>query len=147
MYARNITYTDYDDNERTEKFYFNLNKKELLDLELKYQSKGGIRNALSKMMDENDAKGVINVIDEMIQGAYGEKSADGKRFEKGPEVLSHFVNTEAYSNLIMELLNDADKLSDFMTKIMPSDVRAEAEKAMAEQKAKANTTTIEATVV
>ena len=147
MYARNITYTDYDDNERTEKFYFNLNKKELLDLELKYQSKGGIRNALQKMMDDNDAQGVIGVIDEMIQRAYGEKSADGKRFDKNPEVLSNFVNTEAYSNLVMDLLNDSDKLGDFMTKIMPADVRAEAEKALAEQKAKDNTAVVEATVV
>lgn len=147
MYAHNITYTDYNDNERTEKFYFNLNKKELLDLELKYQDKGGIRNALTKMMDANDAQGVIGVIDEMIKRAYGEKSADGKRFDKNPEVLSNFVNTEAYSNLVMDLLNDSDKLGDFMTKIMPADVRAEAEKALAEQKAKDNTTVVEATVV
>lgn len=147
MYSRTITYTDYNGDERTERFYFNLNKKELLDLELKYQSNGGIKNALQKMLDVNDARGVIGVIDEMIRGAYGEKSADGKRFTKSAEVIEGFTSTEAYSNLVMELLNDGDKLSAFMTAIMPADVREEAEKALREQKEKGGMTTVEATVV
>lgn len=134
MYSRNITYTDYNGDERTERFYFNMNKKELLDLELKYQEKGGIRRAMEKMMDDNDAKGVIGVIDELVCASYGEKASDGKRFIKGDEVLRDFTSTEAYSNLVMELLNDSEKLSTFMTAIMPADVRAEAEKALREQK-------------
>ena len=33
MLKKTITYIDYDDNERTEDFYFNLSKAELLEME------------------------------------------------------------------------------------------------------------------
>jgi len=132
MYARDITYTDYNGVERTEKFYFNLNKAELLNMELEYQEKGGIKNAMNKMMDDKDAKGVVKLITWMIRHAYGEKSADGKQFLKNDAIMDGFVSTEAYSNLIMDLLNDSDKLGDFMAKIMPADIREEAEKMLKE---------------
>ena len=51
--------------------------------------------------------------------SYGEKSADGKRFIKTPEIAEAFSQTEAYSVLFMELATNADSAAAFVNGIIP----------------------------
>ena len=60
--------------------------------------------------------------------AYGEKSPDGKRFIKSPELSEAFSQTEAYSELFMELASDSDAASKFVNGIIPADMVKAAEK-------------------
>ena len=78
------TYTDYDGNERTEDFYFNLSKAELTKLEM--SETGGLINFLQKIISAQDGKTIIETFEKIILMSYGEKSPDGRRFIKNDEI-------------------------------------------------------------
>lgn len=118
MIKKTITYTDYNDVERTEDFYFNLTKAELMEMEM--GAVGGLSGMIEKIVSAKDAPAIIKVFKELVLKAYGEKSADGKRFIKSKEISDAFAQTEAYSQLFMELATDADAASKFVNGIAPN---------------------------
>ena len=118
MLKKTITYTDYNEVERTEDFYFNLTKAELMEMEM--GAVGGLSSMIEKIVSAKDAPSIIKVFKELILKAYGEKSADGKRFIKSKEISDAFAQTEAYSQLFMELATDADAASKFVNGIAPN---------------------------
>ena len=122
MLTKTITYTDYNGVERTETFYFNLSQAELIDMQL--GGKDGLySDKLQKMIDNHDAAAIVATIKEFVLKSYGEKTDDGKRFIKSPEISEAFMQTEAYSQLITELLSDDAKSSEFILGIMPQALR------------------------
>ena len=122
MLTKPITYTDYNGVERTETFYFNLSQAELIDMQL--GGKDGLySNKLQKMIDNHDGAAIIGTIKELVMKSYGEKTDDGRRFIKSPEISEAFAQTEAYSQLITELLSDDAKASEFILGIMPQALR------------------------
>lgn len=118
MLKKTITYTDYNDVERTEDFYFNLTKAELMEMEM--GAVGGLSGMIEKIVSAKDAPAIIKIFKELVLKAYGEKSADGKRFIKSKEISDAFAQTEAYSQLFMELATDADAASKFVNGIAPN---------------------------
>ena len=126
MLNKTIKYTDYNGVERTEDFWFNLSKAEIMEMEL--STTGGLAELIQKIVKEQDAPAIIKIFKDLILKAYGEKSPDGKRFIKSDEIALAFSQTEAYSNLFMELATDADAAAKFVNGIIPADA-AEAAKA------------------
>ena len=120
MLKKKITYTDYDGNERTEDFYFNLTKAEVVDMETGVD--GGMQKMLEKIVAEKDNRRIMETFKEIVARAYGEKSADGKRFVKSHELSEAFMQTEAYSELFMELLTNATSASVFINGILPQEL-------------------------
>ena len=118
MYKKNITYTDFNGDERTDVFYFNLSDAEILELQVSYG--GDMSRIMRNMLEKRDAKGLLGIITDLIRASYGEKSSDGKRFMKNQEVKDSFVTTDAYSKLVLELLNDEKEFEKFMTNVIPA---------------------------
>jgi hypothetical protein len=129
MVKKTITYTDYNGVERTENFHFNLSKAEIMEMEL--STTGGLAEMITKIVNAKDAPAIVKVFKDIILKAYGEKSADGKRFVKSEELTNAFVQTEAYSILFMELATDADAAAKFINGLMPAD--SEKQKANTDQ--------------
>lgn len=119
MLKKNIKYVDYDGNERTEDFYFNLNKAEVIELQL--GTVGGLTKTLEKIVQEKDTSRIIEYFKTIILKAYGEKSADGRRFIKSQELRDAFEQTEAYSELFMELARDAKMAAAFINGVLPKE--------------------------
>lgn len=119
MLKKTITYTDYNGVERTEDFYFNLSKAECMELEM--STSGGVAEMIKRIVDAKDAPAIIKIFKDVVLRAYGEKSADGKRFIKSDEIKTAFSQTEAYSNLFMELATNADEAAKFVNGIIPKD--------------------------
>jgi hypothetical protein len=117
MLKQTITYTDYDGNKRTEDFYFNLSKAEVAEMEM--SAEGGLTKTLEKIVAEQDGKRIIEMFKDLILKAYGEKSLDGKRFIKSKELSEAFSQTEAYSELFMELAMNAEASAAFVNGIIP----------------------------
>lgn len=126
MLKKTITYTDYDGNERTEDYYFNLSKAELLEMEM--STNGGLEKFCQKIIAEKDTKRMMEMWKELILKSYGEKSLDGKRFIKSQELVDSFTQTEAYSELFMELASNADTAAAFVKGIIPKNLLAQIEK-------------------
>lgn len=117
MVKKTIKYVDYDGNQRSEDFYFNLNKAELA--EMAHSETGGMQKYLENIVAENDNKRIIAVLKDIILKSYGKKSLDGRRFEKSPQLSEEFSQTEAFVELFMELGNNAEAAAEFVNGIVP----------------------------
>lgn len=124
MLKKTITYTDYNGVERVEDFYFNLTKAELMEMEM--GTAGGFAEMIERIIAAQDTPTIIEVFKSMILKAYGVKSPDGKRFVKSEEVVNSFAQTEAYSELFMELATDSKAAAEFVNGIMPKEAAAQA---------------------
>ena len=87
---------------------------------------GGLEKKIEKISKEQDIKKIIELMKDIIQRSYGVKSDDGKRFIKNQEILDDFMQSEAYSELFMELATDADAASAFINGILPAGLVEEA---------------------
>lgn len=117
MLKKTITYTDYNDVERTEDFHFNLTKAEIMEMEM--STSGGLGEMINKIVAAQDAPSIIKIFKDLVLKAYGQKSPDGRRFIKSEELRREFEQTEAYSQLFMELATNADEASAFVNGIVP----------------------------
>ena len=120
MLKKTMTYTDYNGVQRTEDFYFNLTKAEIMEMEM--STVGGLAGMIEKIIATQDAPSIIKIFKELVLKAYGAKSPDGKRFIKNEELSTAFSQTEAYSQLFMELATDSDAASKFVNGIIPADI-------------------------
>lgn len=117
MYVKPITYTDYDGVQHTEKFYFNISKAELIEMDA--SETGGLTKRLQEIVDANETADIFKRVKSIILKAYGRKSPDGKRFIKSPEMSQEFEQTEAYSELIMEFMQNPKSFEEFMRHTLP----------------------------
>ena len=118
MLKKTITYTDYDGNTRTEDFYFNRSKAEIAEMQM--SASGGLDRVINQIIAEQDGKRIIELFKDLILRSYGKKSDNGKRFIKSQELRDEFAQTEAYSDLFMELATNADAASEFVNGIIPT---------------------------
>ena len=112
------TYIDFNNMSRTEDFYFNLTEAEVTEMELSVD--GGLVEMINRIPAAKDGKQIIALFKDIVLRAYGEKSADGRRFVKNQEIRDAFAQTQAYSDLFMELATDAKKAAEFVNGIVPT---------------------------
>ena len=124
MIKKTVTYDDYNGFSRTEDFYFNLTKAEVMEMQL--STVGGLDTMLKKLVASNDMPSIIKVFKELVLKAYGEKSPDGRRFIKNDELRAEFEQTEAYSIIFMELATDEKAAAEFINGIVPKDLADQA---------------------
>lgn len=129
MRKETITYTDYNNVTRTEDFFFNLNEAELTALQ--YGVDGGMKEMLERIVKSNDNKQIMACFRELIAKSYGEKSPDGRRFIKSKELSEAFMQTEAYNELMLRFMTDANYSAEFI-----NDVLADVTKRTEERNAK-----------
>jgi hypothetical protein len=120
MLKKTVTYVDYNGVERTEDFYFILSKAEVAEMELSVE--GGFSKMLEEIVKSKDNVRIMELFKQMVLKAYGEKSADGKRFVKSKELSEAFSQTEAYSEIFMELALDEKAAAAFVNGIMPANL-------------------------
>ncbi len=118
MYKKAIKYTDYNGEEREEDFYFNLNKAELVDMQMSVN--GGFDEYIKRITAEKDTAKLIKLFKDLILRSYGEKSLDGKRFIKDMDKTLEFTQTEAFSEYYVTLATNTDEAVAFIKGIFPS---------------------------
>ena len=126
MIKKNVEYTDFNGEKRTETLYFNLTEAELMDMEL--SEDGGLSERLTKIIENDDKAGLLRFLKEFILNSYGEKSEDGRRFVKNDTIRSEFAQTEAFSKLLMDMLTDEKAAADFVNGIVPASLKEYASK-------------------
>jgi len=117
MLVKKVSYVDYNGNKREEELYFNLSKAEIAEMELSHA--GGLSEKIKRIVATQDGKEIINLFKDLIVRSYGVPSDDGRRFIKNETLREEFVQTEAYSELFMELASNADSASAFVNGIIP----------------------------
>ena len=120
MLKKTVTYVDYNGVERTEDFYFNLSKAEVAEMEMSVE--GGFSKMLEEIVASKDNVKIVSLFKQMVLKAYGEKSADGRRFMKSEEISKAFSETEAYSEIFMSLALNESEAAAFVNGIMPANL-------------------------
>ena len=123
MYNKTVTYKDYKGNTRTEDFYFNLNKAELVELEL--STKGGLTVMMDRIIAAQDNATLFKIFKDLVSKSYGVLSDDGRKFVKNQEVLDDFMQTEAYSIIFSELATNAEAAAEFFNNVIPQNLAKE----------------------
>lgn len=123
MLKKTVTYEDFNGVSRTEDLYFNLTEAELTEMEL--GTSGGFVEMITKIVAAKDAPAIIAVFKDLLLKAYGEKSPDGKRFIKNAELREAFSQTNAYSQLFMELAFNETAAAEFINGVIPSNMKVD----------------------
>lgn len=121
MVVKKIKYTDFNGVEREEEFMFNLTEAEITEMEL--TTDGGLSDSIKKIIAAQDTPQIIETFKMLLLKSYGEKSADGRRFIKSEELSKEFTQTNAYSQLFMELAYDDNAAIAFINGIIPESMR------------------------
>lgn len=116
MHKETIKYTDLNGVERTEDFYFDLSKPEIVKMQA--SAKGGYDVQLKSIAASPNGALIMEFFENFIKSAYGEKTDDGRRFMKSEELSRGFMETPAYEVLFEKLVTDADAASDFVNRVM-----------------------------
>ena len=128
MYAKKIKYTDFLGNEREETFYFNLTEAELVEMQTSMD--GGLAEYGKRIIESKNVPEVMALFQKLILITYGEVSPDGKRFIKEDPVRGklalEFQQTQAYSELYMEVINNPEVGAEFFNNVIPAKIREEA---------------------
>lgn len=131
MFCKTIKYEDFEGNQQEEKFYFNLTDAEIVEW-ITTNGDYSLDAVLNKMVEKKRGKDIIESLKDLIYTSYGEKSVDGKRFIKSEEVKNHFMESNAYSVLFMELITDAKAAGEFINGIIPKKMAEDVAKMMKE---------------
>ena len=123
MFKKTVTYEDYKGNTRTEDFYFNLNKAELVELEL--STKGGLTVMMDRIIATQDNPTLFKIFKDLVSKSYGVLSDDGRKFVKNQEVLDDFMQTEAYSIIFSELATNEEAAAEFFNNVIPQNLAKE----------------------
>ena len=116
MTKETITYTDLNGVQRTEDFYFDLSKPEIVKMQA--SAKGGYDVQLKSIAASPNGALIMEFFENFIKTAYGEKSDDGRRFMKSEEISRGFMETPAYEVLFEKLVTDAGAASEFVNRVM-----------------------------
>lgn len=112
-----IKYVDYNGDEQEEDFYFNLSKAEVFELNIK--ANGAYGEYLQGIVNSRDGEKIAEEFRMLILKSYGEKSPDGRRFIKTAEKTEAFAQTEAFSELYVQLATDPSAGEKFITGVFP----------------------------
>jgi hypothetical protein len=126
MIKKTITYTDLFGEKRTEDFYFDLSKAELIEWEM--SKDGGMERFVQRVTNAHSIPELFPIFKDFVLRAYGVKSDDGRRFIKNDEIRASFEECPAYSELVMELISDTEKAVAFLNGIAPKDIAEAATK-------------------
>lgn len=120
MLKKTITFTDYNGNEIKDDYYFNLTKRELVTWQSSVD--GGILAKMQKAVDTKNVPEIMALFEELISKSYGIKSDDGKRFIKSKEISEEFMQTPAYDELFMSLMQDENAATAFIKAVVPAEL-------------------------
>ena len=130
MLKKTITFENFDGEKITEDFYFNLSKAELIELEM--STNEGFEKTIERIVKTKTYSEMVDIFKSLILKSYGVKSTDGRRFIKSKEMAIEFSQTNAYSELFMELATNDEEATKFINGLMPKELVAEAQKALNE---------------
>lgn len=119
MVVKTINYVDFDNNERTDVFHFNLTSAEIAEIQMDFPE--GIVERLEFVMKSRNNSEIGRFFRYFLEKSVGRKSPDGKKIVKNDEIRSDFFDSNAYSVFLTEMVEKPQEAKAFFTAILPSD--------------------------
>lgn len=120
MIKKEIKYKNFSGETVTEEFHFHLSKADLMTLNL-----GGGDLLLSERLATVDktpegAREVLWIFQRIVESSVGRASEDGRGFIKNERYSRDLLQTDAYSYLLVELVNNPTSAKEFLEGVLPS---------------------------
>lgn len=116
MIKKSLTYKNLDGDAVTEDFYFSLSMGDILE---KAADDAQVAELMALAKGTDKAK-IMRTFTDLIAQSVGKRGGMG--LVKSPEFSSEFMNSDAFSVLIWEILNDAKSAAEFVNGLFPADV-------------------------
>lgn len=116
MFKKVIKFQDFNGVDREETFHFNLSKAELMEMELSTQA--GVEEMIRVLIATKDNAKIMQIFKDLILKSYGIKSEDGTRFIKSQELRDAFEQSNAYSELFMEMISNPEMQAAFINGVI-----------------------------
>lgn len=119
MQKLTIQFENFDGETVSEDLYFHLNIKELQAME---EWPVPLTKRIADLTNTQDGKKAFELMRDIIEAAYGERSEDGKRFIKNEEVLKNFTQGLTYDEVIIKFIDGSMDLAKFIEGLLPKKV-------------------------
>lgn len=125
MIEKTIKYHDLRGNEVEDTFYFNLTKAEAMGLAFDEFEGMKFSEVLQSLQSAEDPRLVLAVFKTVLRQAVGVKQETprGEILTKPDWLKDWFTATDAYSELLEEMLTDTDYAFKFLTGILPQELQ------------------------
>lgn len=117
MLKKDITYKTFTGETVTDPFAFHLSPDVLLEIEA--ETPGGMEATLQRMQDTGDPALILQTFKKLITRSIGKISENGKQFIRTDAIRDEFLQSNAYTALLLELMRDEEFASKFFNSIMP----------------------------
>ena len=127
MIKKEITFENLEGEKVTRTYWFNLNKAELAKMQVRHND---FRSYIQAVIDSDNMERIIGVFDELLSLAYGVRGDDGVTFHKSEAAWERFKNSDAYSELFVELLSNPKQTGLFFAGLVPKEFQSGVQEAM-----------------
>lgn len=120
MIKKTITFPDIDGKLVTQDYHFNLNKGEITEWMLMFPG-GDLMAHLQSIGKTEDPREILPLFKEIISRSVGYRTPKN-RFMKDPEFTAEFMASDAFSELFIGFLQNAEEFVEFCKGIVPQDM-------------------------
>lgn len=117
MIKKTIQFRNLDGVMVTDTFYFHMNMMDAAKLSVSHGT--DYPEHVRTIMGRNDPKEILSMFEELISWSVGRKSADGNYFDRSEEFTKRFMNSEAYTEFILELMQKPGAGTEFFNGVFP----------------------------
>lgn len=119
MIKETIKYTDFNGTESTTDLYFNLTRLDAVKIIRKFGTPEDFQARVMDIAKSGDALAMLDLIEYVIEMAYGVKSEDGQHFKKNQTIVEDFKSSAAYEAFLEKLVSQDGYLEDFFSRLVP----------------------------
>lgn len=130
MITKSVKYEDLDGNIVTKDFDFHLNKSEIAELQFREDGSSFDDVIIKISQDETNVRAVLDIIKEIVVASIGRRSEDGRHFIKDDLAVNDLIQTDAYSELLFELISSPETVATFVKGLLPSSLAKDYEKTL-----------------
>lgn len=132
MITKSVKYEDYNGKTIVKDFDFHLNKAELAEIQFREDGSTFDDVIIKISQDETNIRSVLDMIKEIVVASVGRKvTEDGvELFVKDDKARNALVQTDAYSELLFELISDPQTVAEFVKGLLPSNLAKEYNKTL-----------------
>lgn len=126
MFKYEVEYEDYDGNQKSRVLYFNLDKDELLRLQVSGAKitedgiEGGMADQIKAVVESGDAEKIFEFLEWTIEKSYGER--EGDLLVKDEKAWHRFRYSRAYTEFLWTLFSDSSLSAEFVQKTFPKGI-------------------------
>lgn len=122
MLKKEIEYEDFDGNTVKRTFYFNLNKAEMAEMELRFGD-AGLENHFRKVAESGDRAAILDIFKYILSSTVGQRV--GNLFVKNDEIKNDFLFSGAYDVMFIDLFTNPQLIVEFFREVIPKKNQAQ----------------------